>query len=111
MPRPFSDEDVDAAAGLLARRHARHREAEPLLPAEADFRGEIERLWREPVASGAVSEAGYLIGAPRDDPVWGPNVWVDLAGHAVDDPESARDLYALAAQRWVDDGSTRHYVV
>ena len=111
MPRPFSDDDLDAAAALLAERHARHRVAEPLLPADVDFRAEVEAPWRRPGASGAVSEDGFLLGAPREDPVWGPNVWVELAGHAVEDAEAARDLYALAAQRWVDEGYTRHYVV
>jgi GNAT superfamily N-acetyltransferase len=111
MPRPFAEDDLDAAAAFLARRQARHREVEPLLPAEADFRGAIDQLWREPGASGAVSEHGYLLGAPVDEPLAGPNVWVQLAGHAVDEPEAARDLYALAAQRWVDEGNTRHYVL
>ena len=36
--RPFADEHLDGAAALLAERHARHREVEPLLPAEVDFR-------------------------------------------------------------------------
>jgi len=111
MPRQFSDHDVAPATALLAKRHARHREAEPLLPADVDFGAEVEALWRRPGASGACSEHGYLIGAPREDPVWGPNVWVELAGHATDDAEAARDLYALAAQRWADEGKTRHYVV
>jgi GNAT superfamily N-acetyltransferase len=111
MTRPFSDGDLDSAAAFLAERHARHREAEPLLPADVDFRAEVEALWRRPGASGAVSEHGFLIGAPREDPVWGPNVWVELAGHAVGKPEAARDLYALAAQSWVDEGNTRHYVI
>lgn len=111
MTRPFSDGDLDSAAALLAARHARHREAEPLLPADVDFRAEVEELWRQPGASGAVSETGFLIGAPREDPVWGPNVWVELAGHAVEEAEAVRDLYALAAQRWVGEGNTRHYVI
>lgn len=111
MPEPFSDQHLDAAAALLTARHARHRADEPLLPAEVDFRGEIEALWRRPGASGAMSERGYLIGAPREDPVWGPNVWVELAGHAAEEPEAARDLYALAAHRWVEEGNTRHYVI
>ncbi|MEX2646414.1 MAG: GNAT family N-acetyltransferase [Gaiellaceae bacterium] len=111
MTRPFSDADLDSAAALLAERHARHREAEPLLPADVDFRAELETLWRRPGASGAVSELGFLTGAPREDPVWGPNVWVELAGHAAEQAEAARDLYALAAQRWVGEGNTRHYVI
>jgi ribosomal protein S18 acetylase RimI-like enzyme len=111
MTRPFSDGDLDSAAALLAERHARHREAEPLLPAEVDFRAEVEALWGQPGATGAAIDGGYLIGAPNDDPVWGPNIWVLAAGHAVRDPERARDLYALAAQRWVEEGNTRHYVI
>lgn len=111
MVEPFSDAHLGAAAELLARRHARHREAEPLPPADVDFRADVEALWRSPGASGAVSESGFVIGAPRDNPVWGPNVWVELAGHAVEEPEHARDLYALAAQRWVDEGHTRHYAI
>lgn len=111
MPRPFSDADLDPAAELLAERHAQHRAAEPLLPAEPDFRAAVEELWRRPGASGAASERGFLIGAPREDPVWGPNVWVELPGHAAREPEALRDLYALAAQRWVDAENTRHYVI
>jgi ribosomal protein S18 acetylase RimI-like enzyme len=111
MTRPFSDGDLDAAATLLAERHARHREAEPLLPADVDFRAEVEELWRQPGASGAVSKGGFLIAAPREDPVWGPNVWVELPGHAAEEAEAARDLYALAAERWVREGNTRHYVI
>lgn len=111
MSRPFSDADLDLAAALLAERHARHRSVEPLLPADVDFRAEVEELWRRPGASGAVSETGFLVGAPQEDPIWGPNVWVELAGHAVREPADVGDLYALAAQRWVDDGNTRHYVI
>ena len=33
---PFTDAHLDDAAALLAARHARHREAEPLLPELAD---------------------------------------------------------------------------
>ena len=66
-------------------------------------------------ASGAVAlrggqVVGYLLGAPRP-PSWGPNVWVEGAGHAVADPEIVRDLYGLAATRWVEEGATSHYAV
>lgn len=111
MSRPFSDADLDAAAAFLAARHAQHRAVEPLLPAEVDFRAAVDELWRQPGASGAVSASGFLLGAPREDPVWGPNVWVELAGHAAREPEAVRDLYALAAQRWVDEQNTRHYAI
>ena len=52
------------------------------------------------------SDTGFLLGAPRPDQTWGPNVWVELAGHAVEDPELTRDLYGAAAERWVDEGAT-----
>jgi GNAT superfamily N-acetyltransferase len=114
--QPFSDEHLDDAAQLLAERHRRHCEAEPLLPEIADLRAELERAWRAEDASGAAATrgnrlVGYLVGAPREDPVWGANMWVELAGHAVADPEVVRDLYGRAASRWVDEGRSRHYAL
>jgi GNAT superfamily N-acetyltransferase len=118
--RPFADEHLDAAAELLAERHRRHRAAEPALPARfedaAAAREEVEKAWRREGASGAAGLldgrlAGYLLGAPDDEAHWGgPNVWVGHAGHATAEPELVRDLYGLAAQRWVDEGRPRHYV-
>ena len=116
----FSDAHLDAAAELLAARHARHRQAEPLLspryenPAAA--REEIARIWRIDGASGAVARreghvVGYLIGAPRTSPVWGENIWIEAAGHAVEVAEGVRDLYATLASGWVDEGRTRHYAL
>jgi ribosomal protein S18 acetylase RimI-like enzyme len=118
--RPFVDSDLDGAAELLAERHRRHRIAEPLLPeafeAAAAARAEIEALWRAEGATGAVAVrhgrlAGYLIGTGRDEAVWGPNGWVETAGHAAEDAEDVRDLYAAVAQGWVDDGRTRHWAL
>ena len=92
---------------------------EPALPAAYEqvdvAREAIEKLSTEH-ASGAVATrggevVGYLIGTPRDDPTWGPNVWVELAGHAVSLAEDVRDLYGLAATRWVDEGRTSHYAI
>jgi GNAT superfamily N-acetyltransferase len=104
---PFSDAHLDDAAALLAARHARHREAEPLLPAEVDFRAEVEQEWHKENASGVFAGDGYLIGAPSElAGIW----WlrVELAGQAIEsDRERMRDLYAAAAQRWVDDGHTK----
>jgi ribosomal protein S18 acetylase RimI-like enzyme len=114
--QPFADEHLDAAAALLAERHRAHREAEPLLPDVTDFRAHVEDEWRADDASGwfAVTEdepAGYLIGSPGGE-IWGEgNVWVGLAGHAVREPETVRDLYQAAAEACVDGGLRRHYVV
>jgi ribosomal protein S18 acetylase RimI-like enzyme len=115
----FTDEHVGGAAGLLAERHARHRATEPLLPAAfedpAAARGAVEDAWGAEGASGAVATrdgevVGYLVGAPRAAS-WGPNVWVETAGHAVRDAETLRDLYGAAAAAWVDAGATRHYAL
>ena len=118
---PFSDEHLDDAARLLAARHARDRRVEPLLPeryeAPAEAREELERDWCSDGASGAAALrggrlVGYLIGAPRGSEIWGENVWVELAGLAVEEePEEVRDLFALAAALWVEQGRTRHYVL
>lgn len=116
----FSDEHLEDAAGLLAARHARDREAEPLLPERfldpAAALGELQAAWRAEDASGAAAVrdgrlVGYLVGAPRERDRWGENVWVETAGHAVEEPEMARDLYAVAAARWVEEGRTRHYTL
>jgi ribosomal protein S18 acetylase RimI-like enzyme len=117
---PFADEHLDAAGELLAARHRRHRAAEPLLPPRfedpAAARAEVEAAWRKEGAAGAIAfrdgkAVGYLVGAPGNDEVWGPNEWVEVAGHAVEDAEVVRDLYAAAAARWLEEGRERHYVV
>src|SRR6266536_3769483 len=93
---PFSDEHLEDAARLLAARHARHRQAEPLLSARfedpAAAREELERVWQREAASGAAAlrgggVVGYLVGAPRPDPAWGDNVWIEAPGHAAESSE------------------------
>jgi GNAT superfamily N-acetyltransferase len=109
---PFADEHLDAAARLLAERHARHRAAEPLLPADVDFRAQIEEERDElpgVVAVGGSELVGYLVGRRKHDSI-GPHVWSHIAGHAVHEAELVRDLYAAAAGAWVDAGLTRHFV-
>jgi ribosomal protein S18 acetylase RimI-like enzyme len=117
---PFSDEHLDDAGRLLAARHTRQRAAEPVLPERFEepvaAQAEVEEAWRADGASGATAirdgrVVGYLIGAPRAAAYWGDNVWVELAGHAVEEPEDLRDLYALAAARWVEEGGTRQYTL
>ncbi len=117
---PFADDHLGEAGALLAARHRSHREAEPLLAAryeqEEFAREELERVWRTDGSSGAAAIrrgrlTGYLVGAPRTNPVWGDNVWIEAPGHAVQEPEVVRDLYALAAARWVEEGRCRHSVM
>ena len=118
--RPFEPDDVDGAGRLLADRHAAHRRSQPLLSARyedpAVAAAEIATAWQQADASGAVAVdgdrlTGFLIGAPKRSPVWGPNLWVESAGQAVEEPETMRDLYGLAASRWVDEGRTAHYAL
>ena len=118
--RPFSDEFVPAAGELLAARQRAHRTVEPLLPERYEEPGaaaaEVEALARDAGVSGAVAlrggrPVGYLLGAPRPNSIWGDHVWIELAGHAVEEPEDVRDLYAAAAAHWVEAGHVRHYAM
>jgi GNAT superfamily N-acetyltransferase len=118
--RPFHADDIPAAGALLAARHRAHRLSCRLLspryeqdPAATE---QVAAMFALAGASGAVAMrgddiAGFLLGAPKDSPVWGPNVWVDAAGQAVADPELVRDLYELAAARWVQESRRAQYVL
>src|SRR3954469_24317542 len=109
MIRPFTDADVDAAADMLAQRHSRHREKEPLLPADVDFRAQIESEWGAEGASGVISGSGYLFARPL--PYGGSGLtWMlaGIGGHVVlGDPEDARDLYAAAGAAGPDPRARR----
>jgi ribosomal protein S18 acetylase RimI-like enzyme len=118
--RPFSDEFLPHAGELLAARHRAHRVAEPLLPARYEnaeaAAGEVEALAKSTEASGAVAlrgsrVVGFLLGVRRNDEIWGANVWVETAGHAVETAEDLRDLYGAAAARWVEEERDRHYAI
>lgn len=121
---PFTAEHVPAAAQLLAERHRRHRVAEPLLsprfedPVTAE--AEVSAAFKADGASGAVAVRdgaviAYVVGSPKNESVWGPNIWVESAGQATGpddaDAEVIRDVYAVAATRWVEAGHTEHYVM
>jgi ribosomal protein S18 acetylase RimI-like enzyme len=118
--RPFDESHVPDAGRLLAARHARHRRAAPLLPerfeSAAEATAAVAGWWATDGASGAVAHvdgevAGFLVGAPKSSSLWGSNAWVESAGLAVTEAETMRDLYAVAAARWVDEGRTAHYVL
>lgn len=120
---PFAEEHLSSAARLLAERHRRHRAAEPRLSPRfedpASTEAELAEVWSSEHASGAVAVRrgdvlGYVLGASKDSPLWGPNAWVESAGMALaedEDAELMRDLYAVAATRWVDEGRTAQYVL
>lgn len=108
----LTEEHLDAAARLLAARHARERAAEPLLPSIADYRGQVERDLHREGAAGAVGARGndvvaYLIARPEGE----DRVHVDLAGCAAQEPEALRDVYAALASEWVAAGRHRHSVM
>jgi GNAT superfamily N-acetyltransferase len=117
--RAFDDADVGEAGRLLAHRHQRHRAALPLLSRRyedaATATEEVAKAWAAENSSGAVAltggrVVGYLLGSPKGD-IWGRNIWIESAGQAVEEAETARDLYAFAARRWYDDGRLAHYVL
>ena len=113
---PLGDTHLDAAARLLAARHERQREAEPLLPAVSDFRGQLEHDLERDQAAGVVAIRGvevvaYLVGRLEQDPLLNERrAFVDLAGCAATagQAEAVRDLYAALAARWVAAGCERH---
>ena len=118
--RPFQAGDVPASGALLAARHRAHRLSCPLLSPryekDSAAAAQVAEAFAQPGASGAVALqggdiAGFVLGAPKDSPVWGPNVWVDAAGHAAAKPELVRDMYGLASARWVQESRTAHYVL
>jgi ribosomal protein S18 acetylase RimI-like enzyme len=118
--RPLRAADLPACGALLARRHRGHRGRQPLLsPRYEDpvaATAEVESAFAAEHASGAVALrdgtiVGYLLGSPKTGPTWGPNVWVEAAGQASREAEVMRDLYAVAATRWVEEGRTAHYVI
>ncbi len=112
---PFSDDHVDAAAELLARRHARHREVELTLPDDVDVRAQLVGEWSAEGASGVFASrggeaVGYLVARPVRS---GGGTWMiaGIGGHALEgDAEVARDLYGAAAGRWVEEGQREHAV-
>jgi len=112
----LEDKHLAAAAALLADRHARHREAEALLPEVSDFRAQLERDLEHELAGGVVALRGqelvaYLIGRVEEDALLGDRrAIVDFAGcaAATGEAEAIRDLYTALAARWVAAGATRH---
>jgi GNAT superfamily N-acetyltransferase len=127
MPReleitPFTPEHLDASATLLAERQAGLRTARPELPAgfteAAGCRPLLEALRGQDGAHGLIAHAGgkvagFLLGYPRFEPIWGRACWSPVEGQAYDPsfgPEVMRDLYASWSRHFVDLGFYRQYV-
>jgi GNAT superfamily N-acetyltransferase len=113
--RPFTADDLPAAAALLVERHTDHRAEQALLGPldEAAATAAISALLEMEGTSGAVAVAdgsvvGYLLGTPKAGASWGPNIWVEPAGCA---GAHLPDLYAVAATAWVADGNVAHYAL
>ena len=96
--RPFQAGDVPAAGALLAARHRAHRLSCPLLSPRYEndqaAAAQVAAAFALPGASGAVAAAGddiagFVLGAPKDSPVWGANVWVVRRAHRADLPALA----------------------
>ena len=93
--RAFTDDVIDDAARLLAERHRAQRLIEPGLAPRFERRrrrGPRSRRSRRRMARRARSRCGAASSSATSSgrlalPMWGPNIWVEGAGHAVVEPE------------------------
>jgi GNAT superfamily N-acetyltransferase len=118
---PFTSEMIPAAAMLLAQRHTRNREKQPLLPArfeDPQAAGKaVDVLWQRKQHNGYAAfcdgrMVAYLIGETTTQP-WGRAGTVYLPGYAVaeaEHPAILQDLYARLGDDWVKRGCFHHYL-
>ena len=112
----FSEGHLGDAAGLLEERHRRHRAA----GAAAARAGRLSRRGRGPLGPRRRLRRCRAPGRPRSS----GTCWARRAttpgdrtsgsrsqGTRSRSPRIARDLYAAAAEHWVEQGRTRHYVL
>jgi GNAT superfamily N-acetyltransferase len=119
---PLASDHLDAAAELLAQRQQTLRAARPELPVTyteaAACRPLLSALMDQEGSHGVVARsgnriAGFLLGHPRYEPIWGRACWSPLEGQAYDPaigPDVMRDIYAVWSQHFVDRGFFRQYV-
>lgn len=127
---PLERDGREAAAALLARRHAAARRAEPALPARYEApdaaRELLDRLLDAPGSAGVIAwsgrrPAGFLAGLMRvPSPlsvgakfVRPRTAIVPYEGYALDDREDGelyRELYAALAPVWVERGYFSHSI-
>ncbi len=113
--QPFSADLIPGAADVLAARQERHRAALPQVPV-GDPRASLHALWQIEGVSGVAAlrdgrVAAFVLAQVGDRRHFGHSAWVMHAGHASEDGELLRDVYAAAAQGWVEAGAERHYVL
>jgi len=119
---PFSAEHLEGAAELLALRQSRLRAVRPELPATyeaaAGCRDLLSALLERGESHGVVARsgdgiAGYLLGHPRYEPIWGRACWSPIEGQAYHPsigPDVMRDIFAVWSRHFVDRGFFRQYV-
>lgn len=112
---PFASGHLEAAAEVLRARHAEHRRHAPLLAA-GDALAALQSDWIKEGRSGIVATrdgrvAGFVLGQVQTHPLFGRCARIAHAGHAAEEGELLRDLYAYAAEAWVGAGAERHYVL
>jgi GNAT superfamily N-acetyltransferase len=119
---PFTADHLDAAAALLALRQVGLRAIRPELPTAftepVACRPLLAALLDGDGAHGVVATraermAGFLIGFPRHEAIWGRACWSPIEGQAYDASVGAdvmRDLYAAWSRHFVDRGFFRQYV-
>jgi len=117
---PFTAEMIAEAGRLLALCHQRARTVIDALPsrfeAEQDAVRALQIEWEKTGASGVAALdgeqfVGYIIGQKQENPVRGRHVWISLSGQAIAAGQSVelyQDMYAVAAQEWVDQGYFYH---
>lgn len=119
---PFDETMLTTAGRLLAQRHLRHRGACSLLPGDFEDAGvsrrAVEAAWLRSAGSGVAAVEGqelrgFLLPEGRVDTLRGRTAWVGLAAHALAETAPRmlyRELYAAAAQPWIETGHFVHHV-
>ena len=111
---PFSEEHLPGAAQALAARHERHRARLPLVSPD-DALARLRAFRADGETSGAVALAdgrvtAFILARLMTHALFGRCAWVAHPGHAAEESELLRDVYAAAADGWAREGAEIHYV-
>jgi GNAT superfamily N-acetyltransferase len=116
---PFTQDMLPEASVLLAKRHQRNRQINPLLPIRFEMQKvaeeALEALWQKKYRNGYAAfrngkMLAYLLGDFTVQP-WGRCGYVYLPGYALAKDVSTstfQDLYALLGNDWVKNGIFSH---